>query len=71
LFGKGGEKDKSLLLIIAAFLMGIALILTGSRASRLISFVAVLGFLVAPRFLSKNNSSKLIENGASQSRFLI
>lgn len=70
LFGKAAKKDKNLLLIIAAFLMGIALILTGSRGA-MISFVAVLGFLAAPRFLSKNDSSKSIENGASQSRFLI
>ncbi|HEX8637699.1 MAG TPA: hypothetical protein VF692_06540, partial [Pyrinomonadaceae bacterium] len=31
LFGKAAKKDKNLLLLIAAFLMGIALILTGSR----------------------------------------
>ena len=69
LFGKAAKKDKNLLLIIAAFLMGIALILTGSRGA-LISLIGVLGFLVAPRFLDKNSAgnSEIVEN---KSRFFI
>jgi O-antigen ligase len=69
LFGKAAKKDKNLLLIIAAFLMGIALILTGSRGA-LISLIGVLGFLVVPRFFGKNSaeSSETLQN---QSRFYI
>lgn len=70
LFGKAAKKDKNLLLVIAAFLMGIALILTGSRGA-LISFVGVLGFLVAPRFLNGNNSAEISESGGNQNRFFI
>jgi O-antigen ligase len=70
LFGKAAKKDKNLLLLIAAFLMGIALILTGSRGA-LISFVGVLGFLVAPYFLNKNDSAKTGENTGNQSRSFI
>jgi O-antigen ligase len=56
LFGKATKKDKNLLLLIAVFLMGIALVLTGSRGG-ILSFVGVLGFLVAPRILSRNNET--------------
>lgn len=46
LFGKATKKDKQMLLIIAAVLMGIAVIFTGSRGG-LISFFAILGFILA------------------------
>ena len=69
LFGKAAKKDKNLLLIIAAFLMGIALILTGSRGA-LISLIGVLGFLVAPRFFGKNSADDG-ETVHNQSRFYI
>ncbi len=45
LFGNAVEKDKRLLLIIAVILMGIAVILTGSRGGFL-SLIVILGFLV-------------------------
>lgn len=70
LFGKVAKKDKNLLLLIAAFLMGIALILTGSRGA-FISFLGVLGFLAAPRLFNKNNSTDLGENNVNQNRFVI
>ncbi len=45
LFVQGIKKDKFLLLIIAVVLMGIAIVMTGSRGG-FISLVGVLGFLV-------------------------
>lgn len=45
LFLQGIKKDRLLLLIIAVVLMGIAIVMTGSRGG-FISLVAVLGFLV-------------------------
>ena len=45
LFGKGIKKEMRIFLIIAALVMGIAIIFTGSRGG-LISFLAVLGFIV-------------------------
>ncbi len=45
LFIQSTKKDKYLLLIIAVILMGIAVIMTGSRGG-LISLIGVLGFLV-------------------------
>jgi O-antigen ligase len=45
LFIQGTKKDKFLLLIIAVVLMGIAIVMTGSRGGFL-SLVGVLGFLV-------------------------
>jgi O-antigen ligase len=57
LFGKGVKKDKNMLLIIAAVIMGIALIFTSSRGG-ILSFFGVLGFLVIPRILDKNDRSE-------------
>ena len=54
LFGKAAKKDKNLLLIIAAFLMGIAILFTGSRGG-LISLFGVLGFLIVPQISSAKN----------------
>ena len=45
LFGKGVKKEMRIFLIIAALIMGIAIIFTGSRGG-LLSFLAVLGFIV-------------------------
>jgi O-antigen ligase len=45
LFGKGAKKDMQILLIIAALIMGMAIIFTGSRGG-MISFLAVLGFIL-------------------------
>ncbi|HEX8287393.1 MAG TPA: O-antigen ligase family protein [Pyrinomonadaceae bacterium] len=67
LFGKGVKKDKNMLLIIAALIMGIALILTSSRGG-ILSFFAVIGFIVIPRLLKKDESSAL---GGNKSKFAL
>ncbi len=70
LFGRGANKDKTLLLVIAAFLMGIALLLTGSRGG-LISFLGVLGFLLVPRLLEKKGGRERGQEPKINSKFLL
>lgn len=68
LFGKGVGKDKNLLLGIAALLMGIALVLTGSRGG-IVSFIGVLGFLIVPQLLQKKSGEGEIgQQGAGSSQ---
>lgn len=55
IFGQAIKKDKQILLIIAAVVMGIAILLTGSRGG-LISFFGVVGFLVTANILGKKKS---------------
>lgn len=50
LFGKGAKKNMRIFLVIAAVIMGMAIIFTGSRGG-LISLLAVLGFIVAANVL--------------------
>jgi O-antigen ligase len=69
LFGGAVKKDKNLLLLIAAFLMGIAIFLTGSRGA-VVSFVGVLGFVLAPRFLPQKNAASG-EKIFSQNQFFL
>jgi O-antigen ligase len=57
LFGKATKKDKNLLLIIAVVLMGIAVVLTGSRGGFL-SLLGVLGFVIAANLLQKRSEEK-------------
>ena len=57
LFGKAAKKDKNLLLIIAAVLMGIAVVLTGSRGG-LLSLLGVIGFVVAANLLKRRVDGK-------------
>ena len=68
LLGNAVEKDKRLLLIIAVVLMGIAIVLTGSRGGFL-SLLGVLGFLVLVNvvnrkkdFADNNSKSNLKQN---------
>ncbi len=56
LFGGSVKKDKRALLGIAAALMGIAIIMTGSRGGFL-SILGVIGFVLAARFLSRGGRS--------------
>lgn len=58
LFGKALKKDKSLLLIIAAFLMLVALIFTSSRGG-ILSFFGVLAVVFLPMLLNKNSDSEI------------
>ncbi len=55
IFGQATKKDKQILLIIAAVVMGIAILLTGSRGG-LISLLGVIGFLVTANLLGKTKS---------------
>jgi len=62
LVGRGTEKDKRLLLLIAILLMGIAIVFTGSRGG-FISLIGVIGFIVLMNILfqgagNRNETSK-------------
>lgn len=57
LFGKGIKKEMRIFLIIAALVMGMAIIFTGSRGG-MISFLAVLGFIVFANVLSDRRKPK-------------
>ncbi|MBA2736430.1 MAG: O-antigen ligase family protein, partial [Pyrinomonadaceae bacterium] len=70
LFGKGVKKDKNLLLIIAASIMGIALILTSSRGG-ILSFFGVLGFLTIPRIFTKKSESAALKPNNNKSKLLL
>lgn len=71
LFGKAFKKDKSLLLMIAAFLMLIALVLTSSRGG-ILSFFGVLAFVLLPLVLNKNSDSEKRETKKSfRQKFMI
>lgn len=73
LFGKALKKDKSLLLIIAAFLMLIAVIFTGSRGG-ILSFFGVLAVVFLPIILNKNSDSEVHEQNEKsnfRNKFLI
>lgn len=52
LFGKSTKKDKRFLLLIAAVLMGIAVVLTSSRGGML-SLMGVIGFIVVANLLDR------------------
>ena len=52
LFGKATKSDKRGLLIVAALVMGMAILLTNSRGG-LLSFFGVIGFIVAANILDK------------------
>lgn len=69
LFGKGAKKDMQILLIIAALIMGMAIIFTGSRGG-MISFLAVLGFILFTNVLwNRQKSDDENESDISLSRF--
>jgi O-antigen ligase len=57
LFGKATKKANRPLLIIAAVLMGIGIIFTGSRGG-LISFMAVLAFIVFMNFITGKSTAR-------------
>ncbi len=57
LFGKAVKKDKNLLLIISAVIMGIAVILTGSRGGFL-SLLGVLAFIITANLLGKKEGER-------------
>ncbi len=65
LFGKSTKKDKRVLLIITAVIMGIAILMTSSRGGFL-SLLGVTGFIVAANMLKKRRdleeSSKAEKN---------
>lgn len=56
LFGQATKKDKRALLIIAAVVMGMAILFTSSRAG-LLSLLGVVGFIVIANLISKRSDS--------------
>lgn len=78
LYGEATQKDKRLLLIIAVVLMGIVVILTGSRGG-LLSLFAVVGFVTIFNLSKKSSgnsttaksSKKLVLIGASLAFILV
>ena len=57
LFGRATKKDKIALLVIAAVLMGIAIVLTGSRGAFL-SLIGVVGFIIVTNLLQKRKNAE-------------
>lgn len=68
LLGKATGKDKRLLLIIAIVLMGIAIILTGSRGG-LLSLLGVLVFVYVANYLVRKKSFESDEAEENQAGF--
>lgn len=68
IFGKATKKDKQILLIIAALIMGIAILLTGSRGG-FVSLLGVVGFVVAANLLGKKKNGEAFENDERRSNF--
>lgn len=60
LFGKSTKKDLKPLLIIAGFMMLVAISFTGSRGA-LLSFAAMLGFLALPKIFAGKNAGDTAE----------
>lgn len=60
LFGKSAKKDKRFLLIIAAVLMGIAVVLTSSRGG-MISLMGVINFVIISNLLDKQNDKHAVK----------
>ncbi|CAN5613950.1 hypothetical protein BH18ACI3_BH18ACI3_16860 [soil metagenome] len=70
LFGDATKKDKKALLLIAVVLMGIAVVLTGSRGG-MISFLCMIGFVLAARFASSNEEAKEPAKLTSKTAFAV
>jgi len=70
LFGDATKKDKKALLLIAVVLMGIAVVLTGSRGG-MISFLCMIGFVLAARFASSNEEPKEPAKLTSKTAFAV
>lgn len=74
LFGRALKKDRNILLVIAAVMMGAAIIFTGSRGG-LLSYFAVIGFvLAASAFSGKKKSASADgdeEEGAIKSKWML
>jgi O-antigen ligase len=68
IFGQATKKDKQILLIIAAVVMGIAILLTGSRGG-LISLLGVIGFLVTANLLGKTKNGENSGDEAGKKNF--
>jgi O-antigen ligase len=68
LVGKATDKDKRLLLIIALVLMGIAVLLTGSRGG-LLSVLGVSGFVLLTTLLRRNKEDEELPKEDKRARF--
>jgi len=68
LVGNATEKDKRLLLIIAIVLMGVAILLTGSRGG-VLSLLGVIGFVLLTNFLRKKDEDEELTKDERRARF--
>ena len=68
LVGKATEKDKRLLLIIAIVLMGIAILLTGSRGG-VLSLLGVIGFVLLTNLLRRSETGEELSREERRARF--
>jgi O-antigen ligase len=68
LVGRGTEKDKRLLLIIAIVLMGVAILLTGSRGG-VLSLMGVLGFVLLTNLLRRRDGQEELPKEKRRARF--
>lgn len=68
LVGKSTGKDKSLLLVIAIVLMGIAVLLTGSRGG-VLSLIGVVGFVLVTTYLRGGGSHDDLSERANRAGF--
>ncbi len=62
LFGDATKNNKKIFLIIAAVIMGMAILLTGSRGG-MMSFLGVLGFVIMANFI---NNREIKNKNASE-----
>ncbi len=68
IFGRATKKDKQILLIIAAVVMGIAVLLTGSRGG-LLSLLGVVGFLLTANVLGKTKNGEISDGTEKKNNF--
>jgi len=68
LVGNATEKDKRLLLVIAVVLMGIAILLTGSRGG-VLSLLGVIGFVLLTNVLRNKGENEEITKDEKRARF--
>lgn len=65
LYGRSVRKELRVIFLIAAILMGVAIVMTGSRGG-LLSFFGVLGFVTIASLFSGKNADKKSESGQTK-----
>lgn len=67
-FGKATEKNKQAFLSLAAVIMGMAILLTGSRGG-LLSLLGIVGFIIAANLTRQSKDAKASENNNFRRNF--